>query len=650
MTADQAMRRQIFYPYLIAVAAVLLAALFRASMLGSWMGDQAPLGLFTMAILLSAWMGGLLPGLFATALSMAIGSLLFIAPYTFTPAHTMILAIFLINGSLISLVCGSLRQSRRKAEAAREEVEIGQLKLRESEDRFRQLADSAPVLIWMWDVFGECVWFNRSWLGFTGRLMEQETGHRWLEGVHPEDREHCSKTYAKSFHARQPFEMDYRLKRHDDVYRWIMARGIPLSGAKGEFLGYIGSAVDINERKQAEDNRAELLQIEQTARFEAERTAMLKDEFLAIVSHEMRTPLTAILGWVQLLRNGSLPPATVPQALETIERNARAQAKLIDDLLDMSRVLSGRLRLDVHPVSPSETVEAAIAAAEPSAAAKNIHLTSRLDSKGGMVSGDPGRLQQIVLNLLSNAIKFTPSGGQVTVCVSHFANEVEISVSDTGEGIKPEFLPHVFDRFRQQDASTIRKHPGLGLGLSTAKQLVELHGGSVRAESQGPDKGATFVVSLPLMAEGKEKPAGKPAARLETDSIGEALPSLLRTKILVVDDDSDAREVLRSILAQNGASVRTAGSASEAVKEFEMRRPDVLVSDIGMPGEDGYALIRSIRILDQKAGGLTPAIALTAFTRSDDRRRAIGAGFQIHLSKPIEAAELVTVVASLVKS
>lgn len=644
------MRRQIFYPYLIAVAAVFLAALFRGSVLGFWMGDQAPLGLFTMAILLSAWMGGLLPGLFATALSMAIGSFLFIAPYTFTPAHTMILAIFLINGCLISLVCGSLRQSRRKAEAAREEVEIGQFKLRESEGRFRQLADSAPVLIWTSDVRGECVWFNRSWLEFTGRSMEQETGQHWLEGVHPEDREQCLVIYEKHFNARDPFEMDYRLKRHDGVYRWVMDRGSPLSGAEGNFLGYIGSCVDINERKEAEDNRKMVLKIEQTARLEAERTAVLKDEFLATVSHEMRTPLTAMLGWVQLLRNGSLPTDTVSQALETIERNARAQAKLIDDLLDMSRILSGRLKLDVHPVSMSETVKAAIAAVEPSAAAKNIRLTSRLDSKAGVVSGDATRLQQIIWNLLSNAIKFTPSGGDVTVSISNVKTRVEISVSDTGEGIQPDFLPHVFNRFRQQDASTMRKHQGLGLGLSIVKQLVELHGGSVRAESQGCDKGATFVVSLPFVAEGQNTLAEKPAARPETDFDGETLPSLLGTKILVVDDDPDAREVLRSILAQNGASVRTAASVSEALKKFQMRRPDVLVSDIGMPGQDGYELIRSIRGLDREAGGLTPAVALTAFTRSDDRRRAIGAGFQIHLSKPIEAAELVTVVASLVKS
>ncbi len=646
---DQVMRRQSFYPYLIAVAVVGLVALFRASVIGPWMGDRAPFGLFTMAIIFSAWMGGFLPGLFATALSMALGSFLFVAPHSFTPQNTAILVIFFINGVLISLVCGFLRQSRRKAEAAREKVEIGELKLRESEGRFRQLADSAPVLIWMSDASGECTWFNRSWLDFTGRSMEQETGNRWLEGVHPEDRERFSMVYGEHFNAREPFEIDYRLKRHDGVYRWIMDRGIPLSGAEGNFIGYIGSCVDINARKEAEDHREVLLKIEQTARLEAERTAVLKDEFLATVSHEMRTPLTAMLGWVQLLRNGSLAGDSVPQALETIERNARAQAKMIDDLLDMSRTLSGRMRLDAQQVSPAEVVEAAITAAEPAAAAKKIRLICRKDTKSGFVSGDATRLQQVICNLISNAIKFTPSGGEVTVSVMNANTRVEISVCDTGEGITPEFLPHVFDRFRQQDASTIRKHQGLGLGLSIVKQLVELHDGSVRAESQGSDQGATFVVTLPLVAGVQDRPVEKPVVRRETQSKGETLPSLLGTKILVVDDDSDARELLRSILAHNGASVRTAASALDAVKELESRRPDVLVSDIGMPGQDGYELIRKIRALGREAGGQTPAVALTAFTRSDDRRRAIGAGFQIHLSKPIEAAELVTVVASLVK-
>ncbi len=639
------MRRQRLYPYAVATAAVFLAVASRALLPGSWWtGDRPPWELFTLSVILAAWTGGTRPGLFAMALSVAVGWWLFMVPH---PSHQIAtLAIFVLNGCLISLVCGSLRRNGKNAEAAREQS--GDLNLRESEERFRHAANSSPVLIRMSDASGGSTWFNQSWLEFTGRPMEQETGHRWLEGVHPEDRQQYTTSHKQHWDNHEPFEMDYRLKRHDGVYRWIMDRGIPLPGEEGPFPGFISSCVDINERKEAEDSREGLLKIEQTARLEAERTVALKDEFLATVSHEMRTPLTAMLGWVQLLRNGSLPADTVPQALETIERNARVQAKLIEDLLDVSRILSGRLRLDLQHLNPIDMVMAAITAAEPAAAAKHIRLTRSFDSKVGLVSGDTDRLQQIVWNLLSNAIKFSPSGGEVTISVWPINNRVEISVSDTGEGIDPDFLPYVFDRFRQKDASTRRKYHGLGLGLSIVKQLVELHGGSVRAESQGPGQGATFVVALPRVAEAPNQPAEKPAAFPGTASTDESLPSLLGTKILVVDDDSDAREILRSILAHNGASVRTASTAQEALTQLETRRPDILVSDIGMPGQDGYELIRSIRALDPKDGGRTPAVALTAFTSSEDRRRAIGAGFQIHLSKPIEAAELVTVVASLV--
>jgi len=467
--------------------------------------------------------------------------------------------------------------------------------------------------------------------------------------VHPDDYGHCVETYSTNFDARQSFEMDYRLRRRDGVYRWVMDRGIPIFSQEGVFLGYMGSCIDINERKEAEEQGDALLKMEQAARVQAERTALLKDEFLATVSHEMRTPLTAMLGWVQLLRSGSLPSETVPQALETIERNARAQAKLIDDLLDMSRILSGRLRLDVQTVNIVEVVEAALDAAEPGAAAKKIRMVRVLDPLSGPVTGDPMRLQQIVWNLLSNAVKFTPTAGKITVTLERINSHVEISVSDSGEGILPEFLPHVFDRFRQQDSSTMRKHQGLGLGLSIVKQLVELHGGAVRASSAGLGQGATFVVSLPVAAAHREVKEREVTVPVEPPPVSEGVPTLLGTRVLVVDDDTDARELLRSILAQRGASVRTAGSASEALAQLDSRVPDVLVSDIGMPGQDGYGLIREVRLRPREKGGHIPALALTAFARSDDRRRAISAGFHMHLAKPVEPAELVTVVASLAR-
>jgi PAS domain S-box-containing protein len=636
------------FPYLFAAGAVGLIGVTRATFLSALIVDRSPFGLFTLAVICSAWLGGLGPGLLATGLSVLLGILFFISPHGITQQHIVLAVLFVLNAILISIVCEFLRRSRQRAEEARDKLVESQHHLRESETRFRQLADSAPVLIWMSDAEGGCSWLNRPWLDFTGQPLEKQIGDGWENFVHPDDLARCKETIRRHFDTRTPFEMDYRLLRHDGTHRWLITRGMPLFNGSGTFLGYMGGCIDIHERKEAEKDSEVSLKREQHARIEAERTALLKDEFLATVSHEMRTPLTAMLGWVQLLRNGTLSPDTVPQALETIERNARAQAKLIDDLLDMSRILSGRLRLDVQQVQPAEIVEAAISAAEPAATAKSVRIVSNLDPHTGPIVGDPTRLQQIIWNLLNNAIKFTPAKGLITVKLKRIDFSLEISVTDTGEGITPEFLPHVFDRFRQQDASTVRRHQGLGLGLAIVKQLVELHGGSVDAHSEGVGTGATFIVHLPISAAmpARTRQAPPPAA---TERIREEipLPSLLGTKVLVVDDDADARELLRSILAQSGASVRTAGSAAEALQQFDARQPDVLVSDIGMPGKDGYDLIRNIRSRSSETGGHVPALALTAFARSDDRRRAIGAGFHMHLAKPVEPAELVTVVSSL---
>jgi len=383
----------------------------------------------------------------------------------------------------------------------------------------------------------------------------------------------------------------------------------------------------------------------------AEESSRLKEEFLATVSHELRNPLNAILGWSRLLRAGQISEANVSKALDTIERNAHAQAQLIDDLLDVSRIITGKLRMDVRPTDPNLFIEAAIEAVEPAAEAKGVRMQKIMDTGTVSVPGDPVRLQQVVWNLLSNAIKFTARGGRVQVRLERVNSHVEIIVSDTGQGIPPEFLPHVFDRFRQADQRSTRQHGGMGLGLAIVKNLVELHGGSVHAASPGSDQGATFTVRLPLVPvyqvdpeEGRVHPGARDL--LPSMECGDRLDGLT---ILVVDDEPDTRELLKTGLENCGAQVILAASASEALEAIQNGMPDVLISDIGMPGQDGYDLIRELRSLAPESGGTVPAIALTAYARIEDRLHALRAGYQMHVPKPVELEELVAVADSLVK-
>jgi PAS domain S-box-containing protein len=383
----------------------------------------------------------------------------------------------------------------------------------------------------------------------------------------------------------------------------------------------------------------------------AQNANRLKDEFIATLSHELRTPLTSILGWAHLLRSGNLEASAAASALETIERNARVQAQLIDDLLDVSRIITGKLRLDVRAVDPASFIEAAIEAVRPAAEGKDVRIQKVMDTGVASVATDPARMQQVLWNLLSNAIKFTPKGGRVQVRLERINSHIEIAVSDTGAGISPEFLPFVFERFRQADQQTTRQHGGLGLGLAIVRHLVELHGGTVHAESEGLGQGATFVVKLPIVpVYQKHNPDERvhPAARntLPSYHCAERLDGL---KVLVVDDEVDTRELLRVGINQCGAKVQTAGSAQEALEAIKKERPDLLISDIGMPGEDGYELIRQVRTLPAGHGKNMPAIALTAYARTEDRLRAIRAGYQMHISKPVELAELVTIMASLIQ-
>jgi PAS domain S-box-containing protein len=437
----------------------------------------------------------------------------------------------------------------------------------------------------------------------------------------------------------------------------------PIKDANGRVVGASKIARDITDRKLSEEalreaqkaaeaanaDRERLLESERAARSEAERASYMKDEFLATLSHELRTPLNAVLGWATALRAGHFPTEELEQGLETIERNARVQAQIIEDLLDMSRIISGKVRLDVQRVDLPAVVAAAIDTVRASASAKGVRLQTIIDPLNAPVTGDPNRLQQVFWNLLSNAIKFTPKGGRVQVLLERVDSHVEVSIIDTGEGISPEFLPYVFDRFKQADASTTRRHGGLGLGLAIVKQLVELHGGSVRVKSSGTGKGASFIVSLPMTV---LHPLQEPWERGHPQSKPRDLPSvpaisLNNVSVLVIDDELDARNLLKLLLESAGAVVYLAPSAEQGMEHLLTKSVDVLICDIGMPDVDGYSLMRRIRALGDGQKSEVAAVALTAYARLEDRTEAMSAGFQNHLPKPVEPAELLAVVHSL---
>jgi len=407
-------------------------------------------------------------------------------------------------------------------------------------------------------------------------------------------------------------------------------------------IGTITVIEDVTERVDREDELVRLLGREKAARAEAEAANRAKDEFLATVSHELRTPLHSISGWVQILNTGKLDEEASAHAFEAIQRAAKAQTRLIEDILDASRIITGKLHLEIRPVDLATIVQGALDTVRPVAAVKAIEISAEFDPRAGLVSGDSARLQQVVWNLLSNAIKFTPRGGRVGVSLECEESHVELRVVDTGQGINPAFLPFVYDRFRQANNTSARKHGGLGLGLAIVRHLVEMHGGTVQAYSQGEGLGSTFSVRLPLMI-------AKRADEADRDARNEAqdIPRLNGLRVLIVDDEHDAREMLCVMLEQRGVEAQMAGSASEAFKMLQAWKPDVLVSDVGMPGEDGYALIAKVRALAPELGGRVPAVALTGYAGPEDSQRLTSAGYNICVAKPVEFAELVRTVASL---
>ncbi|HEY3244224.1 MAG TPA: ATP-binding protein, partial [Phycisphaerae bacterium] len=530
-------------------------------------------------------------------------------------------------------------------------LEASTARLRENDERLRIALDTGRLGAWELDLATGDMQSTDTCKSNFGLPAAAELNYTsFFEAIHEGDRQRVRDAAQQAIQQRCDFDAEFRCFWPDGSFHWIIIRGRPVRDDAGTATRMLGVTLDISERRRAEEERVVLLESERAARVEAERAARAKDEFLAMLSHELRTPLNAILGWAQLLRRRPRDAETLAQGLETIERSARAQARLIDDLLDISRVVSGKVRLERRAVELPAVVDAAIETVRLSAEAKGIAVTHSRESAVDPIEGDPQRLQQVLANLLSNAVKFTPRGGRVQVAVQPADSHVEISVSDTGEGIAAEFLPHIFDRFRQADTSSTRKFGGLGLGLSIARHLVEMHGGSISASSTGRGQGASFRVRLPRVAPVDEQRAVTPA--LATDEL-----SLWGVRALVVDDDGDACEILTRVLSEAGAHLRAVNSAEAALAELERSLApdyselpfDVLVSDIGMPGMDGYELIRRVRRLAAGVAGI-PAVALTAFARPEDRVQALAAGYQRHLSKPIDPRELLTTIAALVRT
>jgi PAS domain S-box-containing protein len=513
---------------------------------------------------------------------------------------------------------------------------------KQAEARFRLMADSIPQLAWMANPDGWIFWYNQRWYEYTGTTPEEMAGWGW-QSVH--DRQELPKVlerWQESIDRGEMFEMEFPLKRFDNEFRWFLTRAHPMKDPQGKVVFWFGTNTDISEQRQLAEERAKLLEAERIARSEAERIARLKDEFLAVISHELRTPLNAIVGWSSMLLSNKLDEAKKQTAISKIDRNAKLQAQLIDDLLDVSQILQGKLNLKIAEVNLRNTIVAALETVHLAAEAKSIQIETVLTSEELNIRGDATRLQQVVWNLLTNAIKFTPDGGRITVSLQQVDRKLELVVSDTGKGINPNFLSNVFEYFRQEDSSITRKFGGLGLGLAIVKHIVELHGGTIRVESEGEGKGATFTVEFPLANT-------KRSNNLASDR-SEPTLNLKGMKILAIDDEADSLEILTTILNTYGADISGVTSAREALLLLDRLKPDLLISDIGMPEMDGLTLIREIRTLPPERGGNINAIALTAYASQSDRERVLAAGYQEYLSKPINLEQLLAVVSRFCSS
>ena len=543
----------------------------------------------------------------------------------------------------------------RDLEAAGHAREQAERSAHECEGRLSAFVDQPTAGLAQTDLEGRFVLVNRRYRELVGGAPDENMDGSFADTVHADDRDRAAAALHGLTVDEPEAAVETRYARSDGSLRWVDV-GLSLVREAGEPRSVAIVAFDATGRHAAEAaaragdlERGELLARERKARREAETASQARDEFLAMVSHELRTPLNTLRLWAAVLRNGPRDAQTIARAVDTIDRSAILQARLIEDLLDASRIVSGRLRLAIERMDLVRVITEAIETVRPAAENRAITLTTALDAAVGPVLGDGTRLQQVVWNLLSNAVRFTPAGGRVAVGLRRVGPEAELTVSDSGRGMAPGLLPRVFDRFRQGESGTMRSHGGLGLGLSIARQIVELHGGTIRAASPGEGHGATFTVTLPLVASPAlgPGPAPMPPRARGEQSARAQTRQLENVDVLVVDDDAETREVLKVALGFEGARVTTAPSVADAVAAIEARWPDVLVSDIGMPGEDGYDLIRRVRGLEAARGRHIPAIALTAYAAAEDRRRTLHAGYDSHVAKPVEASAFAPLIASL---
>ena len=545
----------------------------------------------------------------------------------FIPIDFSIVPLFDDNGRVEYLIPSGIDLSEREA---------SKQALVQREYELRLITEVIPQQVWTALPDGNVDYINQRWHEYTGVTLKQIQDRGWSAIVHPDDLPRVSKTWNKAVETGRNYNIKARLRSADGSYHWFLGRARPLRNERGEIIKWYGTNTDISRIKELEEKLRQQTE-------DLIRANQLKDEFLAIVSHELRTPLNPILGWSQLITTGKLSPEQTATGLETIHRNAKLQSQLIDDLLDVSRILRGKLDLKVTPVSLETVIRSALATVQLAAEAKSIHMDTVFEPNIGQVLGDAGRLQQIVWNLLSNAIKFTPEGGRITVTLERIDDRAQIQVKDNGKGIEPEFLPYVFDRFRQAENSRTRQFGGLGLGLAIVRHLTELHGGTVSADSAGEGQGATFIVKLPLIKVPKMKQSDDKSIDLSVN------PNRFQgIQVLVVDDEVDSLDILTLILEQEGAEVTPVASAHEALEALNRLTPDLIISDIGMPEVDGYTLISQIRELTQ--GKDIPAIALTAYAGEVDRERSLEVGFKKHMSKPIDITELINIITSLIKS